>query len=80
MLLCYQVNQQIQQGKFPITLESALEIITLKAQVITIYYSHFTTCLYFSCTIFKLVIRYTGEVCDELECKKIAENEHHLIR
>lgn len=33
LLLCYQVNQQIQQGKFPITWELALELATLMAQV-----------------------------------------------
>ncbi|XP_066982425.1 uncharacterized protein CG43867 isoform X7 [Macrobrachium rosenbergii] len=33
LLLCYQVNQQIQQGKFPITKELALELATLMAQI-----------------------------------------------
>ncbi|XP_069191623.1 uncharacterized protein CG43867 isoform X4 [Procambarus clarkii] len=33
LLLCYQVNQQIQQGKFPITRELALELATLMAQI-----------------------------------------------
>ncbi|KAK8407690.1 hypothetical protein O3P69_002325 [Scylla paramamosain] len=33
LLLCYQVNQQIQQGKFPITWELALELATLMAQI-----------------------------------------------
>lgn len=33
LLLCYQINQQIQQGKFPITWELALELATLMAQV-----------------------------------------------
>ncbi|MPC85208.1 uncharacterized protein E2C01_079972 [Portunus trituberculatus] len=40
LLLCYQVNQQIQQGKFPITWELALELATLMAQVTTIYCSY----------------------------------------
>ncbi|KAK3853635.1 hypothetical protein Pcinc_039837 [Petrolisthes cinctipes] len=33
LLLCYQVNQQIQLGKFPITRELALELATLMAQI-----------------------------------------------
>ena len=33
LLLCYQVNEQIQQGKFPVTKELALELCTLLAQV-----------------------------------------------
>ncbi|XP_076065828.1 uncharacterized protein CG43867 isoform X3 [Oratosquilla oratoria] len=33
LLLCYQVNCQIQQGRFPLTKELALELATLMAQI-----------------------------------------------
>ncbi|KAB7506302.1 Uncharacterized protein Anas_04819 [Armadillidium nasatum] len=33
LLLCYQVNEQIQEGKFPVTKELALELATLMAQI-----------------------------------------------
>jgi pleckstrin homology domain-containing family H len=33
LLLCYQVNQQVVQGRFPLTKELALELAALMAQV-----------------------------------------------
>ena len=37
LLLCYQVNQQIVQGRFPVTKELALELAALMAQVTTFF-------------------------------------------
>lgn len=34
LLLCYQVNQQVVQGKFPINRELAFELAALMAQVL----------------------------------------------
>lgn len=36
LLLCYQVNQQVVQGRFPLTKELALELAALMAQVYNI--------------------------------------------
>lgn len=33
LLLCYQVNQQVVQGKFPLNRELAFELASLMAQV-----------------------------------------------
>lgn len=33
LLLCYQVNQQVVQGKFPVNRELAFELASLMAQV-----------------------------------------------
>jgi len=33
LLLCYQVNQQVVQGRFPLTRDLALELASLMAQV-----------------------------------------------
>lgn len=33
LLLCYQINQQVVQGRFPLTKELALELAALMAQV-----------------------------------------------
>lgn len=33
LLLCYQINQQVVQGKFPVNRELAFELASLMAQV-----------------------------------------------